>query len=215
MYLITNVSIIQNLHLTSYDDSLHSHENMNHTSSFCTDPLPRDPPPFQPPVTAGNHGLQSGPPGHGMKVPMQLVVVVLGECWWSQSTLLPSWTKLYTCSFLTQWLALPVVTSGLSKCDLSQLVLILVIFGLGILWVSQLNISIFILPWLYQGVIGFHQTICFWVKQITLKANSCLVVVVVVVYHSPSSSGLRDFMGQSWGGKERLCMLSTGASMEF
>lgn len=147
-----------------------------------------------------------------VRVPMQLVVLVLGECWWSQSTVLPSLTRLYTCSFLPQWLAPLVVTSGLSKCDLPQLVLILVISGLGILWVSQLNISSSILPWFYRVVIGFHQTMCFWVKQITLQANCCFLLLVVC--HSLSSSGLHDCLGQSWGGRGKLCILSIGVLME-
>lgn len=135
-------------------------------SHLCTDPLPQDPPPFQPSVTKGSHGLPCGLTGDGVRGPERLVVVVLGECWWSQGTLLPSWTRLYTCSFSPRWLAPPVVPSGLLKCDLSQLVLISVISGLGIPWVSQSSISSFILSWFYQVVIGFPQTTCFWVKQI-------------------------------------------------
>ena len=131
---------------------------------LCTDLLPQDPLPFQPLLTAGNRGLPCGPTGDGVRVPMRLVGVVLGECWWSQGALLPSWTRLYTCSFSSWYLAPPVVSSGLSKCDLPQLVLILVISGLGIPWVSQSNISSSILPWFYQVVIGVHQTVCFWVK---------------------------------------------------
>lgn len=168
-------------------------------SHLCTDPLPRDPPPFQPWVMEGSHGLPCGLTGDGVRVPERLAVVVLGECWWSQGTLLPSWTRLYRCSFSPRLLAPAVVPSGLLKCDLSQLVLISVISGLGIPWVSQSSISSLILSWFYQVVIGFHQTTCFWVKQITLKANSCFLLVVV--YYSPSSSGLHDCLGQSWGGK--------------
>ena len=40
---------------------------------LCTDPLPQDPPPFQPSVTAGSHGLPCGPTGDGVRVSMRLV----------------------------------------------------------------------------------------------------------------------------------------------
>lgn len=66
------------------------------------------------------------------------------EYWWFQGALLPSQTGLCIYSISLWRLSPPMICS---PNHLPHLVLIVMISGLGMPWISQSNISSFILPW--------------------------------------------------------------------
>lgn len=114
------------------------------------------------------------------------------ENWWSPGALLPTQTGLCICSISLLRLSPAMISS---PNDLLHLVLIVMISGLGMPWTSQSNISSFIL--FYQVVIGFHQTVCFWNKQITSKPTAVSVLSLAIKLWFAQLSGAK----WKWKGK--------------
>lgn len=155
---------MQNLHLTWYDESLNVHGNVNYTSSFVYWPITIGLTIFQPSVTAGSLDLPHGLTGYEVRVPMYLVVVF-------------GWVLMIPKYILTKLdqvlhMQLLVLVSG-STCGhlwALQMWSATASLSFGDVWPRNLmgdsaECSSFTLLWLYEVVIGFHQTVCFWVKS--------------------------------------------------